>query len=60
MDPLTILATVDAAITSYAHAMRLLAEARQRGLISEADEAKRLSKVAESRALAGLPPVAPG
>lgn len=56
MDPLTVLAVIDASITSYARAMALLDKMAAEGLITKEEQAARKGEVAVSRALAGLPP----
>jgi len=54
MDPLTILALVDAGISTYEHAIRLLEQARKDGLITAEEQAARLAKVQDIRARVGL------
>lgn len=55
MDPLAILALVDASLSTYEHAMQLLAQARQQGLITAEQQAERLARVQDIRARVGLP-----
>lgn len=60
MNPLTILAAIDAGITSYQRLMELLAEARASGVITPEEQQARLDQVADIRARVGLPPDTPG
>jgi len=59
MSPAAILATADAAITVYEHAMHLLAQARAEGTITAEEQQARMARVADSRVRVGLPPVEP-
>lgn len=54
MDPLTILAAVDASITAYEHALKLLAQARADGLVSVEEQQARLGRVSDIRSRIGL------
>ena len=56
MDPLTILAVIDAGITGYERVLKLMDEARKAGVITLEEQQERMAKVNDIRAEIGLPP----